>query len=166
MAAESLLGWFEAEIHGQPLVVSPPVHAAVEAAHEADVEQGQTLDIYIQDTDGFSATIVADGILDRQSYHKVLMQTQRLYSEGIRDLRLDLANVTKVDLSGIYALHPTAKIFGGECYPRYEYGYAGLRHMVEENLQAGPHRQIQLTAINEQAQDTLDQSGIIELFSL
>lgn len=128
------------------------------------VEGNLTLDTSIDEADDSAATLVVEGVLDRKSYYEFLMQTKRLYHDGISNLTLDMTNVIQVDLSGIYALHAAAKIFRGEQYPRYEYGYAGLRHMVEENLQVVPHQHIRLTGVNEHVQKTLEQAGVTELF--
>ena len=95
-----------------------------------------------------------------------LAQTQRLYQQGIRRLTLDLGDVDQVNLSGIYALHATAKVFSGASYPSSDYGMAGLRHMVEENLEAGVHENIRLQSIHPQIASQLQQTGITKIFGM
>ena len=88
---------------------------------EAVAEDSLILDVRVEEAQN-AVTLIANGILDRKSYRQFLMQTQRLYQQGVRNLTLDLATMSQIDLSGVYALHAVAKIFRGELYPRYEYG--------------------------------------------
>ena len=88
------------------------------------------------------------GKLNTDSYMDMVYKVQDLYRRGTQNLELDLADVTDVQMSGLYALHCTAKIFRGEVYPNRELGIAGLRHMVEDNLDAGLNDRLRLLSVN------------------
>lgn len=170
MAADRLLHWYDAERSGHSMVVEPPVVSVIEtpaAPTPVVFAEGKLcLSIDRSAEEAKSAHISAQGVMDRGSSHMFLAQTQRLYQQGIRRLTLDLGDVDQVNLSGIYALHATAKVFNGASYPSSEYGMAGLRHMVEENLEAGVHENIRLQSIHPHIAGQLQQTGITKIFGM
>lgn len=83
--------------------------------------------------------------LDASCYQELLSVVQQLYPSG-NELVLDVRDVERLDLSGIFALHCTVSILRGETPPEPEQGWRALRIVTEQNLAAG--RQEKLKAIN------------------
>ena len=160
MAADALLSWFEIELERAQVIDRA---AAGEGTNEGT--QSPTLTIEATVTAPGTINLSATGKLNADSYMDMVYTVQEHYQRGARTLELDLANVTDIQMSGIYALHCAAKIFRGEIYPSREYGIAGLRHMVEENLAAGRQKQLRLRSVNEAMAERLEQAGIYEVYA-
>lgn len=165
MAADSLLCQYDAALKGTSEEDATSIPEDAES-HASTSDANLALTVDVDEGLSRSATVAVAGALNKDSCHHFLTQAQQLYQQGVRRLTLDLSGVTEVELSGVYALHATAKVFHGESYPHHEYGFAGLRHMVEENLAAGVHDKVRLTAINERIANKLEQSGVAEIFGM
>ncbi len=161
MAADALLKWFQIEL-GRPQVIDH-----VERAEETGIESSsQTLTLTAVETAPGTVHLSAAGKLNADSYMEMIHKAQEHYRRGVRNLELDLGNITDVQMSGLYALHCIAKIFRGEEYPDRSYGIAGLRNMVEDNLTAGVHDQLRLCAINSAITKRLEKAGIYEVYAV
>lgn len=160
MAADALLSRFEIEL-GRAQAVEQAT-----AVDKTTVEiSSSTLTIEATEVEPGTVKLSASGKLNADSYMEMVSKVQDLYQRGARTLELDLANVTDVQMSGLYALHCAAKIFRGEIFPGREYGIAGLRHMAEENLAAGHHTQVRLNSVNDAIVARLEQAGIYEVYA-
>lgn len=159
MAADNLLRWYDSELTGVPM--AEPATDAPAAA-----ESALSLFVDVSAKRPNTAHVEAGGVLDRNSCDLFLAQTQQLYQQGVRSLTLDLGDVTELTLSGVYALHGAAKIFNGERHVESEYGLAGLRHMAEENLEAGVHEHIRLLDVHPSIIGKLEQTGVAEMFGI
>jgi anti-anti-sigma factor len=55
-----------------------------------------------------------NGELDASNYTDVITRAQELYDEGVRDLLIDLSNVSYVSSAGLMSLHSVVLIFTGQ----------------------------------------------------
>jgi len=168
MAADALLNRFEIEL-GRPQLIDR-AEMSVETSAETNGEAAEetsspSLVIKAIEMTPGSVKLSATGKLDADSYMDMVNKAEDLYQRGARNLELDLADLTDVHMSGLYALHCAAKIFRGEVYPSREYGIAGLRQMVEENLDAGLNDRLRLLSVNSAIVERLQQAGIYAVYS-
>ncbi len=86
-----------------------------------------------------------EGELDGSNYESLIAQTQALYVAGMRDLLLDLENLTFVSSAGLVGLHRMALIMRGETLEDAEEGW-GAFHAVSRDVQtaSGPETHYKL----------------------
>ena len=99
-----------------------------------------------------------DGDLDASNFEVVIDEGRRLYTEGDRDLLLDLRSVPFMGSSGLVALHSLALIFNGKEPPDPESGWAA-HHALQSSgrgrapapYQGAPPERIRLLALARHA---------------
>jgi anti-anti-sigma regulatory factor len=67
------------------------------------------------------------GELDASTYQELIGEAQSVYSEGARDILLDLSDVPYVSSSGLVALQSIAALLRGEGPPNPEEGWGAFR---------------------------------------
>lgn len=81
------------------------------------------------------------GVLDGQTYQRLLTWAQEVYDRGGCRLVLDLSGVDRIATSGLYALHAIAALFRGERMPAAD-SWNGLRQLAHEGQRGAPHGQV------------------------
>jgi anti-anti-sigma regulatory factor len=101
-----------------------------------------------------------EGELDASNYGSLITQTQELYAAGMRDLLLDLENLSFVSSSGLVALHRMALIMRGETLEDAEEGW-GAFHAISRDLDSagGPETHYKLLRPQPLVRKVLDTSG-------
>ena len=112
-----------------------------------------------------SVTVVAlDGELDASNYEQVIQIVRDAYARGARGLVLDLARLSFMASSGLFALHSAVRIMRGETPPDPEMGWGALHEV------AGDHdsdaSSVRLAAPQEAIARVLERTGMTSLFGV
>ncbi len=92
--------------------------------------------------------VQATGSLDRESYLQFIAQAQTCYEHGARMLVVDLREVTRIGLSGHFALHSIARLYAGIDLLDPEGGMSEL-HRALQTMPAQFGQHIKLIASDE-----------------
>ena len=114
-------------------------------------------------TDRVSDTVAVlklDGELDASNYRDVMATGEQLYSEGIRTLVLDLADLEYMSSSGIVALHSLALVYRGEAPHDPDAGWEALHAAQSDAETGGSYDQLRLAAPTEAIEVVLDRTGM------
>lgn len=84
------------------------------------------------------AVLRAQGDLGPENYLKLVERSQAVYNSGQRNFILDIHEVTRVGISGLFALLSVATIFSGENAPDPRGGWRGLRQIAEKLINLIP----------------------------
>jgi anti-anti-sigma regulatory factor len=105
------------------------------------------------------------GDVDSSNYTEVIVKAQEVYSEGVRDLLLDLEKVPYVSSAGLMAFHTIARIFAGHSIHGSESGRPAFRSInPEEDASAREHFKL----LNPQpaVDQVLDVIGLKQFFEI
>jgi anti-anti-sigma factor len=112
-----------------------------------------------------------DGALDGSNYESLVVEAQKVYAAGARDLILDLSKLTFISSSGLRALHRVALIFQGkklrgqkdEAWGSYRWtAYRDLDR--EKKLSIQEH--VKLLSPTKEVREVLDLIGFSSLFEI
>ena len=110
-------------------------------------------------------TVVAlDGELDASNYERVIEVVRDAYSRGARGLVLDLAGLTFMASSGLFALHSAVRIMRGETPPDPEAGWGAMRQMAHDD--DAPAANVRIAAAQEPIARVLERTGMTQLFGM
>jgi anti-anti-sigma factor len=101
-----------------------------------------------------------EGEMDASNYESLIVQTQALYADGVRDLLLDLAKLSFVSSSGLVALHNMALIMRGETLENAQEGWRAF-HAISRDLKkaSGPEAHFKLLNPQPLVFKVLDTAG-------
>ena len=105
------------------------------------------------------------GELDGSTYEYFIDEAQKLYDAGIRNLILDMSELTFLSSAGLAALHRIARVFRGEDRSTFEEGWAAIHAMGRER-DGGFQEHIKLLNPSEKIQDVLDTVGFKAFFEI
>jgi len=112
-----------------------------------------------------------DGVLDGSNHESLLVEAQKVYDAGARDLILDLSKLTFMSSAGLRALHHMALLFQGKKRPRQqEESWASYRWSaysdvdLDKNRCPGEH--VKLLSPTKEVRDVLDLIGFSSLFEI
>ena len=123
-----------------------------------------TMTIDVEDLGGAPAvTVVAlDGELDASNYERVIEAVRDAYGRGARGLVLDLAKLSFMASSGLFALHSAFRIMRGETPPDPEGGWGALHEVAADHESAAAN--VRLAAPQEAIARVLERTGMAKLF--
>jgi anti-anti-sigma factor len=112
-----------------------------------------------------SVTVVAlDGELDASNYEKVIDVVREAYAAGARGLVIDMAKLTFMASSGLFALHSALRIMRGETPPDPEMGWGALHEMSHDHDTAAAN--VRLAGAQEAIARVLERTGMTGLFGM
>jgi anti-anti-sigma factor len=112
-----------------------------------------------------SISVVAlDGELDASNYEQVIEVVKDAYARGARGLVLDLAHLTFMASSGLFALHSALRIMRGETPPDPEAGWGALHEMSQDH--EGSAGNVRIAAPQDAIARVLDRTGMTGLFGM
>jgi anti-anti-sigma regulatory factor len=114
---------------------------------------------------GAVAVLYLKGKLDGSNYQELIEVSQKLYNAGLRDIVLDLGQLTFLSSAGISALHRVALIFRGEKQTEMEEGWASY-HAISRDKESGMQKHVKLLNPTERVQHALDLVGFTTLFEI
>jgi anti-anti-sigma regulatory factor len=107
-----------------------------------------------------------NGELDASNYLDVIARVRQLYQEGIRQLVIDLSDVTFLSSSGLVALHSAALIMRGEQPPDPELGWSAF-HAIASDVDRGFETCCKLANPQGRVRKSLEMTGFsnfLEIF--
>ena len=110
-----------------------------------------------------------EGELDGSSFESLVEEIQRLYDNGMRNLLLDLAQLTFVSSAGLIGLHRTALIMRGEVLEEAEEGW-GAFHAASFEMDSSGEKEKHFKLLNPQplvrkVLDTTGFSNVMPIFA-
>ena len=115
--------------------------------------------------DSPAITVVAlDGELDASNYERVIEVVRDAYARGARGLVLDLARLTFMASSGLFALHSALRIMRGETPPDPEMGWGALHEMSHDHDSDAAN--VRLAGAQEAIARVLERTGMARLFGV
>lgn len=117
---------------------------------------------------GKPATIILDldGELDASNYLDVIERVHQLYSDGARQLVIDLSDLSFLSSSGLVALHSAALVMRGEEPPGPELGWSAF-HAIATDVEQGFETCCKLVNPKGRVLKTLEMTGFntfLEIF--
>ena len=109
---------------------------------------------------GKPATIILDldGELDASNYLDVIERVHQLYSDGARQLVIDLSDLSFLSSSGLVALHSAALVMRGEEPPGPELGWSAF-HAIATDVERGFETCCKLVNPQGRVRKTLEMTG-------
>jgi anti-anti-sigma regulatory factor len=123
-----------------------------------------TIDVEKLGGDPPVTVIALTGELDASNYEQVIDLVRNAYADGSRGLVLDLAQLTFMASSGLFALHSAVRIMRGETPPDPEEGWGALHQMAQDHDSQASN--VRLAAAQEPIARVLDRTGMLRLFPL
>ena len=112
-----------------------------------------------------SVSVVAlNGELDALNYEQVIEVVRDAYAHGARALVLDLAHLTFMASSGLFAMHSALRIMRGETPPDPEMGWGALHEMSHDHDTTAAN--VRLAGAQEAIARVLERTGMIGLFGV
>ncbi|HRQ42612.1 MAG TPA: STAS domain-containing protein [Chloroflexota bacterium] len=107
------------------------------------------------------------GQLDASCYLDVIETGKKLHQEGVRDLLIDMSEMTFMASSGLVALHNIALLMRGEQPQDPEAGWAAM-HAINRDVQnsGGYESHCKLLNPTPSVRKTLDVTGFANLFEI
>ena len=105
------------------------------------------------------------GALDGASYEYFISEAQKLYDTGIRNLLLDMSELTFLSSAGIAALHRIARVFRGEDRATMEEGWSAI-HSISKDQNSSAQEHIKLLNPGENILAVLDTVGLQAFFEV
>lgn len=101
-----------------------------------------------------------EGELDASNFESLVTETQLLHDKGMRNLLLDLAQLSFVSSAGLIGLHRLALIMRGEVLEEAEEGW-GAFHAASFDLDTSDEKERHFKLLNPQplVRKVLDTSG-------
>jgi anti-anti-sigma regulatory factor len=105
------------------------------------------------------------GKLDATCYRDVITKATEIYSEGGRNLLLDLSKVDFMSSSGLVALHSAALIMRGEALGTDEDGWSAI-HAISDYIDeaSGREKHFKILGPQERVLATLVKTGFDQTF--
>jgi len=112
-----------------------------------------------------SVSVVAlDGELDASNYERLIEVVNDAYAHGARGLVLDLAKLTFMASSGLFALHSAVRIMRGETPPDPEMGWGALHELSHDHDAQAAN--VRVAAPQDAIARVLERTGMASLFGI
>lgn len=105
------------------------------------------------------------GKLDASNYTDVINKAQESYADGVRDVLIDLGQVTYVSSAGLMSLHTTVLIFAGQSQQSKETGRPIFRSINPKRDSAGLQH-VKLLNPQPAVEQVLDVVGLKQFFDI
>ena len=125
---------------------------------------GMTIGVDHVEGDPPVAVVTLEGELDASNYEGVIDAVRQAYAGGARGLVLDMAGVSFMASSGLFALHSAVRIMRGETPPDPEMGWGALHEMSQDHDTSEPN--VRLAAAQESIARVLERTGMTKLFGI
>jgi anti-anti-sigma regulatory factor len=112
-----------------------------------------------------TAILDLNGELDASNYLDVIARVRQLYHEGIRQLVIDLSDVTFLSSSGLVALHSAALIMRGEQPPDPELGWSAF-HAIASDVDRGFETCCKLASAQGRVRKALEMTGFTSFLEM
>lgn len=111
------------------------------------------------------AVIKLTGQLDGQTYESLIAKAREVIEGGIRNILLDLCDLTYISSAGLVSLHTIALMIRGEDLPDPEGGWSALKSM-DRSRDGGLQKNIKLLDPRAEVVSVLDMVGFSAFFEV
>lgn len=111
------------------------------------------------------SVIKVSGQLDGQSYEALITKAREVVDGGIRNILLDLSELTYISSAGLVSLHTIALLTRGEDLPDPEQGWSSLKSM-DRSRDGGLQKNIKLLNPRPEVTSVLDMVGFSAFFEV
>jgi anti-anti-sigma regulatory factor len=105
------------------------------------------------------------GKLDGSNYMQLIEEARQVYLAGVRDLLIDMSQLSFLSSAGIAAIHKTALLFRGEPVVEDEMGWASY-HAIDRDRSSGLQQHVKLLAPQPEVANVLNITGFNSLFEI
>jgi anti-anti-sigma factor len=109
--------------------------------------------------------IKVSGQLDGQSYEALIRKAREVVDGGIRNILLDLGELTYISSAGLVSLHTIALMTRGEDLPAPEQGWSSLKSM-DRSRDGGLQKNLKLLNPRPEVVSVLDMVGFSAFFEI
>jgi anti-anti-sigma regulatory factor len=106
-----------------------------------------------------------EGKLDGANFEILIDQAQDIFSEGVRNLILDMSKLTYISSAGISALHQVSLLFRGDERFRKDGGWAAF-HSIDRDRDKGSQEHVKLLSPTREVLEVLNMTGFDTLFEI
>ncbi|MCE9645381.1 MAG: STAS domain-containing protein [Chloroflexi bacterium] len=111
------------------------------------------------------SVIKVSGQLDGQTYEALIAKAREVIDGGIRNILLDLSELTYISSAGLVSLHTIALMTRGEELPDPEQGWSALKSM-DRSRDGGLQKNIKLLNPRPEVTSVLDMVGFSAFFEV
>lgn len=123
-----------------------------------------TIDLDLVEGSPLVAVVALAGELDASNYERVIEKVRQAYELRARGLVLDLAGLTFMASSGLFALHSAVRIMRGEEPPDPEAGWGALHEVAHDHDSPAPN--VRIAAAQDAITRVLERTGMTRLFGM
>lgn len=125
------------------------------------------MEISISQEQGRAAVSVirVAGHLDGQSYQDLISAASRVVGTGVKNILLDLSDLTYISSAGLVSLHTIALMTRGESLPNLEQGWSTLKSM-DRTRDGGMQKYLKLLNPRPEITKILEMVGFSEFFEV
>ncbi len=105
------------------------------------------------------------GHLDGQTYLDLISKANEVIGSGVKNILLDLSDLTYISSAGLVALHTIALLTRGETPPDPEHGWSALKSM-DRTRDGGVQQHLKLFNPRPEVTKVLDMVGFSEVFEV
>lgn len=109
--------------------------------------------------------IKVTGQLDGQTYQSLIASTQETLNGGVKNILLDMSELTFISSAGLVSLHVIALLLRGEAMPDLEHGWAALKS-VNKSRESGIQQHVKLLNPRPEVVNVLDMVGFSSFFEI
>ncbi len=123
------------------------------------------MQIEVLQEQGHVTTLKITGQLDGQSYQDLIMKAQEVVGGGVKNIILDMGELTYISSAGLVSLHAIAMLLNGESSPDPEQGWSALKSM-DRGPEGGLQKNIKLLNPRPEVVSVLDMVGFTTFFEI
>jgi len=105
------------------------------------------------------------GQLDGQTYQSLIAAAQETLNGGVKNILLDMSELTFISSAGLVSLHVIALLLRGEAMPDLEHGWAALKS-VNKSRESGIQQHVKLLNPRPEVVNVLDMVGFSSFFEI
>ena len=109
--------------------------------------------------------IKVTGQLDGQTYQSLIASAQETLNGGVKNVLLDMSELTFISSAGLVSLHVIALLLRGEAMPDLEHGWAALKS-VNKSRESGIQQHVKLLNPRPEVLNVLDMVGFSSFFEI
>jgi anti-anti-sigma regulatory factor len=105
------------------------------------------------------------GKLDGSNYMQLVNEAKKHYNNGVRDLLIDMSQLTYLSSLGMTAIHETARLFRGLSIPENQTGWVAY-NAIDRERDNKVQKHVKLLSPQPEVAHTLDIIGFKALFEI
>jgi anti-anti-sigma factor len=111
-----------------------------------------------------------NGVLDGSNYETLIEEANKLYAAGVRDVILELSELTFISSAGLGALHRMALLFGAKKRSEQDETWAAYRwaayRAIDRDHSNNSQQHVKLVSPSKEVLGVLDMIGFSSLFEI